>query len=225
MRITHPIKRYRKDAFILNFTLTMIVSFPLLAIINFIIDHNTSIWIFPLTFLNSYLSGYYLKISDFHGINLSVFFELAISLFLLNTFIAIESPLLLVSLVLASITVHKMTKVIKIGVVTKVYVAFLLPLLNLFLFNEQMIVQNTFISLFFAELLNDIIRTRMINPHIIQNIDNRFTFSNDENVAVVGGLGGFDGLYAIPFTGVFITFLLVYILNVHVPIVLQNFVK
>ncbi|QXJ32287.1 hypothetical protein [Saccharolobus shibatae] len=224
MGIGYVIKRYRKDALITNFALTMTSSLPLLAIINFVVNHGINIWIFPLTFLNSFLSGFYLKISKFLGINLAVFFEFAISCFLLIVFIFEESPLLLISIALVLAIAHKLSRITEIGIIMNYSIAFFSPLLDLFLFNEQLVVQNTFISSFMALVLEDILRSRMIDEEIIENFNKKLSFSGDENILVLGGLGGFDSLYSIPLISTFINFFIIYILNIHIPFTIQKFV-
>ncbi|QIW24564.1 hypothetical protein EWF20_10765 [Sulfolobus sp. S-194] len=220
------IRRYRFDAFVFNFVFTLIVSLPLFSIISFIISYNVSKLIVPLALMNSFLSGFYLKVDKFHGVNLSIFSEIVISSLLLLVFMSDETYLLLISAILSLAIAYKFSKVVKGhsfgGVTTNYFTAFLFSFINLFLFNSRIVVQNTFISSFIALLLQDILRSKEIDTNYILNFNKRFSLSYDENVLVFGGLGGFDQLYLIPFTATSINFIIVYMIGIHNPFDLEN---
>ncbi|MBB5255299.1 hypothetical protein [Sulfurisphaera ohwakuensis] len=215
------IKRYDKNEFLFLAVLALIPSFPLFAIVSFLTTHSISILIFPFSYLNAFLAGFYLKIDDFHAINLSVFTEIGISMFFILFFISKENLLLLlVSIIVTFALAGKLSKVTKIGVTSNIGVIFYFSLLNLFLFNSQILVQNTFISSFIGILLQDILKSRKIHPDI-----NSLPFKVKEKLVIIGGLSGFDGLYVIPFMSTFINFLITYIFNFHNPFMLQNLIQ
>ncbi|MBB5255084.1 DUF1614 domain-containing protein [Sulfurisphaera ohwakuensis] len=226
MKNRFAIKRYRFDVFAFNFSFTLIVSLPLFFIISFIVNHNVNKLVIPLALTNSFLSGFYLKIDKFRGINLSVFSEIVISFLLLLVFISKETFLLLFSIILSLALAYKFSKVVQgpllVGVVTNYFISFLFIFINLFLFNIKIVVQNTFISSFIALLLQDIFKSREIDMTMILSFDKRLSFSGEENVLVFGGLGGFDQLYLIPFVATSVNFIIVYMFGIHIPFDLEN---
>ncbi|QIW23773.1 hypothetical protein EWF20_06115 [Sulfolobus sp. S-194] len=215
------IKRYDKNEFLAYASLVLLPSFPLFAIVSFLATHSISILIFPFSFLNAFLAGFYLKIDEFHAINLSVFTEIGISIFFTLFFISKENLLLLlVSIIIVFALAGKLSKITKIGVTSNFSVIFYFSLLNLFLFNSQILVQNTFISSFIGILLQDILKSRKIRPDI-----NNLPFKVKEKLLIIGGFSGLDGLYVIPFMSTFINFLITYVFNFHNPFVLQNLMQ
>lgn len=215
------IKRFDKNEFLTYAALALIPSFPLFAIVSFLVTHSISILIFPFSFLNAFLAGFYLKVDEFRAINLSVFTEIGISVFFILAFAYEENfILLLVSIIATFALAYKLSKVTKIGVTLNFSVIFYFSILNLFLFNSQILVQNTFISSFIGILLQDILKSRKIRPDV-----NSLPFKGRENLMIIGGLSGLDGLYVVPFMNTFINFLITYIFNFHNPFVLQNLMQ
>ena len=215
------IKRHDKNEFITLAALVFFPSLPLFSIVSFLVTYSVSPLVFPLTFLNMILTGFYLKIDEFRAINLSVFTEIGISVFLLLTFALEENfTLLLVSIVVTFALAMKLSKVTKKGVRLSVSTIVYFSILNLFLFNSQIVVQNTFVSSFMGILLQDILKSRKVQPDI-----SSLPFKVKENSVIIGGLSGLDALYVVPFMSTFINFLITYIFNFHNPFVLQNLMQ